>query len=72
MGFGRGVSQKTSPWLVIPLCLNHHTGRAGVDSGMGVATWEGHHGSQVKHLETVSALLGVDVFEKARKKKEDE
>lgn len=66
MGFTRGRSQKGSGWLVIPLAAEYHTGNKGIDSGMGVETWERCYGSQVEHLKTVSALLGVDVFAKAK------
>ncbi len=27
---GQGLGQKASDWLVIPLCLNHHTGPEGI------------------------------------------
>lgn len=71
MGFGRGVAQKPSDWLVIPLSHDYHVGRFGIDSGMGVATWEKLYGSQLEHLKTVCYLLGVDVFAKAREEQND-
>src|SRR5262245_19696684 len=35
-GITRGRGQKTSDWLVIPLCVRHHVGDQGIDSGMSV------------------------------------
>lgn len=30
---GQGMSQRASSWLVTPLCVEHHTGNAGIHSG---------------------------------------
>ena len=35
-----GLSLKVSDWLVIPLDALMHTGALGIDSGMGVLSWE--------------------------------
>ena len=58
----RGGGQKVSDWLVIPLHADFHTGQYGVDTGIGVVTWESMFGRQVDHLATVCAYLGYDVF----------
>lgn len=67
LGLGRGMGQKTSDWLVIPLCNHHHVGDMGIDSSFGVESWQFYFGSQLKHLHTVSEKLGIDVIERARK-----
>lgn len=56
---------KSSDWLVIGLCVDHHTGRRGVDSSMGVLTWEDMHGPQLLHLFKTGLALGINAFEKA-------
>lgn len=66
LGLGRGMGQKTSDFLVIPLCFHHHVGDHGIDAGMGVEDWEFYYGSQLEHLCTVSARLGFDVIEYAK------
>ena len=30
---GQGMSQRSSDWLVVPLCKEHHQGQAGIHSG---------------------------------------
>lgn len=30
---GQGMSQRASDWLVVPLCVLHHTGSHGIHSG---------------------------------------
>lgn len=65
MGVLKGTGLKTSPYLVIPLNAEYHTGRFGIDSGMGVLTWEERFGTQVKYLDEVSRLLGYSVWELA-------
>lgn len=65
VGIRRGVSQKTSDWLVIPLDAEFHVGRWGIDSGqpwLTVEEWERLFGSQVLHLDTVSRALGINVW----------
>lgn len=67
MGLGRGIAQKTSYWLVIGLCVEHHVGKFGIDSGIGIVEWEEKFGSQVLFLKKISELIGYDVFERARR-----
>lgn len=66
---GRGVGQKTSDWLVIPLSVRYHTGEYGIDLGMGrfttVDEWERAFGSQMYHLYWVSWQLCYSVFARA-------
>lgn len=64
-GFHRAMSKKPSDWLVIALPEDLHTGSQGIDSGMGVITWEEKYGGQYQALEWVSERLGVDVLENA-------
>lgn len=49
----RGMGQKTSDWLVIPLCFNHHVGEEGIDNGIRftVKEWEDTFGRQRDHLD---------------------
>lgn len=65
MGLGSGGAQKTSHWLVIPLCINHHTGAEGVDY-IGVETWENRYGTQVFFLGRVAQITGTDNLGRAR------
>ena len=60
---------KANDWLVIPLCKNHHTGRAGIDTGAGifrcVSAWEDANGFQLVHLIRVAMTLKVDIFDRS-------
>ncbi len=64
-GFHRAMGKKPSDWLVIALPEDLHTGSQGIDSGMGVITWEAKYGGQHQALEWVCEQLGFDVFRKA-------
>jgi hypothetical protein len=61
-----GMAQKQNHFLVIPLAARLHTGNEGIDSGMGVQSWELLYGTQMDHLRAVSEALGYDVLELAR------
>lgn len=61
----RGKSQKTSDWLVIPIHADLHYGNHGIDSGVGVLTWEMKWGRQTDYLRRVIEETGVDVFMRA-------
>lgn len=65
-----GMAQKQNDWLVIPLHPRLHTGQDGIDTGIGVATWEAKHGRQIDYLKKVRDQIrrryGYDIFEKAR------
>lgn len=61
----KSLSQKTSDWLVIPLDEIMHTGALGIDSGMGVKTWEEKFGQQVLLLDQLCWVLGYNVWERA-------
>lgn len=65
LGPGPGMAQCNSDWLVIPLRKLYHTGALGIDSGLGVESWEESFGRQVDHLTEVSELLGYNVFKAA-------
>lgn len=60
----RGVSQKPSDWLQIPLAHWIHTGEHNPEQ-MGIETWERCFGRQIDHLETVCRQVGVNVFKLA-------
>lgn len=66
-GIHKGLGQKTSDWLVIPLCAElHYLPPDGIDCGrISVIEWETRYGTQVEHLLEVSRRLGYDVIEKA-------
>lgn len=57
--FGSKISPRgtrCNHFLVIPLCMNHHTGDDGIDV-MPTREWEKRFGSQVYHLcQTVIAI----------------
>lgn len=59
-GVKRAGKTKSSDWLALPLCPNHHTGDQGVDSAMGVQTWERAYGAQADMVDEVGQRLGVD------------
>lgn len=65
IGIHKGMGQKNSDWLVIPLAYALHTGPEGIDSGMGVIAWEKKYGSQVDHLDEVCRRLGYNCWLKA-------
>lgn len=56
---GRGMK---NDWFVIPLAARYHTGDEGVDSGMGVDTWEARYGTQLEFIRRVMRATGVDPF----------
>jgi len=65
-GIHRSIGRKTSDWLVIPLCPNHHVGQFGIDSGgLTVKQWEQRFGQQADHVDAVCEKLGVDVWARA-------
>jgi len=61
-----GVSQKQNPFLQIPLSWMYHIGDHGIDSGMGVETWEERYGTQMSKLDWVNNQLPYDIWEQAR------
>lgn len=61
-GWHVGMGQKQNEALVIPLNALYHTGVNGIDSGVGVGTWERTFGDQADFLDEVSAKLGYDVW----------
>ncbi|MCF6327569.1 MAG: hypothetical protein L3J21_09805 [Devosiaceae bacterium] len=65
VGVHRGKGQKVSDWLIIPLDWDLHTGSLGIDSGMGVLTWEKRFGKQVHFIDMVSIALDVNVWVRA-------
>ena len=60
-----GMGQKQNPFLQIPLHHHYHTGNMGIDSGVGVVTWEQTFGTQMEHLEWVNEQLEYDIYEEA-------
>lgn len=68
-GVSRGLSQKVSDWLVIPLCANHHRGAEGIHS-MGSDNWEQCYGEQAAHIDRIAALLDLPLWELAKEKPE--
>ena len=65
IGITGAMGQKTSDFLVIPLAFEFHVGDKGIDSGIGVRTWEQRYGTQLDHLKTICKQLDVDLFELA-------
>jgi hypothetical protein len=60
----RGYGMKHD-WMVIPLSAEYHTGAFGIDTGLGVLTWEERYGTQLSFLLEVMKRTGVDPFEKS-------
>ena len=60
-----GRSQKQNPFLQIPLHAKYHIGDYGIDSGMGVETWEDAFGSQLDFLHETNGQLIYDIWEQA-------
>lgn len=63
-----GMGQRQNPFLQIPLHVKYHVGDCGIDSGMGVQTWEAAFGTQVDHLHSMTEQLGysIDIWSLAR------
>jgi len=52
--------------LVLPLSVQYHTGRSGIDGRLGVREWERMFGAQTAYLDQLCSLLGYDVWDLAR------
>jgi hypothetical protein len=61
-----GMGQKQNPFLQIPLNAHYHTGNMGIDTGVGVITWERTFGTQMEHLAWVNDQLDYDIWDQAR------
>lgn len=61
-GITRGMSQRPSDWLVIPIIMDLHVGPHGIDGGKGVRSWESEHGTQMDHLLALQEKLDIDLF----------
>ncbi len=62
-GYHTGMAQRgISHALVIPLKSEYHVGNYGIDSGVGVETWELYFGTQMGFLAEVSEIIGYDLF----------
>lgn len=66
VGWHVGMGQRQNPYLQIPLHERYHTGRFGIDAGVGVQTWEGQLGTQVALLDETEDLLGYNIWDLAR------
>jgi hypothetical protein len=64
IGIHKGLGQKTSDFLVIPLAPRFHTGEYGIDV-IPVWEWEHRFGRQVDHLDELCQSLGYNVWELA-------
>lgn len=63
-GLHVGMGQRQSDALVIPLAPEYHSvGPCGIDSGMGVRTWERVFGTQAGLVDEVSEELGYSLWE---------
>lgn len=59
----RGLSLKSSNWLVIPLVAElHSVGPMAIDGSLPVAEWEARFGTQLEHLLWVERMLDIDLF----------
>jgi hypothetical protein len=58
-GRGKGGSEA----LVIPLHFEFHVGNRGIDTGVGVLTWERAYGEQASLLDAVGERLGYSLWE---------
>ena len=64
-GIHKAKGTKNSDWLAIPLCMHHHTGRAGIHT-LGVRTWEALYGWQCDWLDLLAEDLQIDLWAKAK------
>lgn len=62
IGINRGMGQRPSDWLVIPIIADLHIGPHGIDGGKGVRSWEAEHGTQLDHLLSIQKLLNIEIF----------
>ena len=63
--FGSKISPRgtrCNHFLVIPLCMNHHTGDDGIDV-MPTREWEKNFGTQVYHLVQVNDAIPYSIWE---------
>lgn len=60
-----GMALKMSDYLVIPLAVKYHVNQFGVDSGVGVRTWERMFAKQVYYLHWVNHQLPYCIFDAA-------
>jgi hypothetical protein len=68
-GVSRGMSQKVSDWLVIPLCQPHHRGREGLHT-YGADAWEHIFGKQADFLDAIADKLDLPLWRLAEQKPE--
>lgn len=68
-GVHKGMGQKNSDWLVIPLSEEYHTGKNGIHT-IGVIEWEQRYGRQSQMLDEICDRLRVDVWRKERQERE--
>lgn len=64
-GWHVGVGQKQNPFLQLPLNVEYHVGNFGIDSGIGVETWESQFGRQWDHLTWLNDQLPYNIFAEA-------
>jgi len=64
-GVHKGKGTKNSDWLVLPLCMRHHTGQAGIHA-LGVRSWEALYGTQADWLDLLADELQIDPWARAR------
>lgn len=63
-GYHVGMGQRQSDALVIPLVAELHSiGSKGIDSGMGVRTWEATFGKQADLIDEVGEMVGYSLWE---------
>lgn len=60
-GVHKAMSQKTSDWLVLPLCPHHHVDGEGIHK-LGVETWEERFDKQDFYLDVIARYLETDVW----------
>lgn len=65
-GIHKGARQKTSDWLVIPVCGYHHFGQQAIDGPIGVIRWEQMYGEQAAMLDSLCVTCGLDLWELAK------
>ena len=64
LGYHVGMGQRQSDALVIPLIAEYHSvGPCGIDSGMGVETWEQTFGTQAEFIDEVGEALGYNLWD---------
>lgn len=72
MGIHKAKGSKNNDYLVMPLCIIHHTTGKDAIHQAGVVSWEKKFGRQVDAINAIIESTGINVWEIAGKELEEE